>query len=352
MADWVSSSTVRTFRMDLDGTLGVPASARASTRISHPELEAMVAMTGKGGHGAAAAAASKPAVLRRLERAGLARVASAPLSAAERRQMLVLGAGTGRCGANLFRWMFDTHPRLCSPPQNGVIRWLDPLLFEVDSIQTLVTAGIPHAVACRKAGDWALRVFDDYAQRRGKKRTVSLFVWQYVLRLWAFDELFGGRVLWFQLFRHGLDYVDSAYRRFKEGAGRPQVEPWVAARGGNVHLGLADYWVAATRQMLAFAEMHPERTCRIPFEELTSKPESTMKRAFAFVGEPWVPGLVERAFKTQHEVAPEHQQHEIAKSKSVDPNRVGRWKKWPSELLRQVAPIVNDTMAAAGYEPA
>jgi hypothetical protein len=152
--------------------------------------------------------------------------------------------------------------------------------------------------------------------------------------------LFGGAARYLFLARHGLDFVDAAYREVWVQDLRPSDDcPWndlLSRRGGDAHEALATHWVEVNREILSFKARHPKRVHLVRHDELIADPERVFAAALAFLGEDPQPGIAARAM-------------ERAGPLWALEGRAGNWKAWPPELVRRLAPFVNETLKELGF---
>ena len=170
----------------------------------------------------------------------------------------------------------------------------------------------------------------------------------YFTHLDFIDEVFEGRVSWVFLLRSPLDTVQSLFDSFVPyGILDPDIRE-VALEYGHSRPAFARYWVTVNERIELFATAHPERCHFLKYEDVVARPEETLATMFRFVGEELPPNLVETAFAAHHDVG--MQDRKILDTKSIQKDRVARWKGWPEGETRAVCEIVGATAKRLGYE--
>ena len=80
---------------------------------------------------------------------------------------------------------------------------------------------------------------------------------------------------------------------------------------------------------------------------LSSEPEPTLKRLFAFVGEAWNASVVEEAFrKTEVKGLGDWKGYGAS---AIDAESIGRWRRLSRSTIAELAPIVAPVLERCGY---
>lgn len=246
--------------------------------------------------------------------------------------------GVHRSGTTLLRLVIDSHPRIACPPESFFIAPLRGLLEDAKAMEGLAAMGFPREQVLAKLRETVSYFFEMYAAARGKARWADKTP-SYVDCLDFIDELYGPDCRYVLIFRHGLDSASSIAQ-----IGIREVEPHVAACGNDRYAGAARYWAAQTRKILAFRERHPDRCIALRYEELTREPEHQLRPVFAFLDEPWEPGVL-RFAEQPHDEWIGLQDGGAARSTGFTPS-VGRYAREPVQvverMLREAEPVLRE----------
>jgi hypothetical protein len=120
--------------------------------------------------------------------------------------------------------------------------------------------------------------------------------------------------------------------------------------GGSYHLAYAHFWCEVSARMLEFRAINPSRVHVIRYEDLVDDSQSALRRAMDFLGEEMPADLVEKTFKAPPRMLPAWEGHELTRTRRIETDRVGLWKRWDPDLARAVIPVLGDTLEAWGYE--
>ena len=101
-------------------------------------------------------------------------------------------------------------------------------------------------------------------------------------------------------------------------------------------------------ELKSFAARRPENTIVDRYEELVADPAGTMNEIMGHVGEVWEPEWMEQALRS---TLPAGFADWKAYGRSrIDGGSIGRWKTLPPTTVNALAAIVNETLAACGYD--
>jgi len=257
---------------------------------------------------------------------------------------------TARSGSTLLRYLLDTHPELCAPPELHIGALCQQLLwvhtYTVDEEQALEPewAGASARRRTRRVVDEIMR---DYCKRQGKllwcEKSVSN-----LQRLHVLDDVYPDAPLIF-LYRHCLDVVASGLEVERSLPGRSGFEPWLGPQRKPFE-ALVEYWCDTTEQLLAHERANPRRSTRLRYEDLVTQPRRVLPRIFKLLELDWDPQMVDRVFVTPHARGPGDDK--ILTTSRIESGSVGRGFSlpWPTLVPEQLA-RVQSLLAQLHYAP-
>jgi len=200
---------------------------------------------------------------------------------------------TARSGSSLLRYIVDTHPRMCCPPELRVGQLADQLYWSV--LYSVAQAQTPlederHRIAVAEVR----RVLDDlmcsYARLKQKEfwceKTPRNLPYANLLNE-AFPDAY-----FICLYRNCLDMVHSCIEGNRFGK---MGELWDYAR-------IYETWIEQTSAILKFEREHSSRCFRITYEGLVLDSSRVLSELFAFLGLEWDEKLIEQIFSVPHDV--------------------------------------------------
>jgi hypothetical protein len=217
------------------------------------------------------------------------------------------------------------------------------VLRDARGLEGLAAMGFPEAQVAARLGAFAGSFFERYAASHGKPRWADKTP-SYVSCLDFVDRLFGDRAQYVLLYRHGLDAACSIARI-------PTIddaEAHVAACGGDRFAGAARYWAHQCKAMRAFAASHASRCFELRYEDLVREPEARLRPLFAFLGEPWEPGVL-RFHEQPHDHRSGLEDRKAALSRGFAPN-VGGWRQEPRAAIAAMYAQAGPLLRELGYD--
>lgn len=115
---------------------------------------------------------------------------------------------------------------------------------------------------------------------------------------------------------------------------------------------MAHLWKEAIAYHQAIKDDSGVMTLR--YEVLVSSPEATIRRVLDFLGEPWIPGLLEgrEAHKAEKQIYKGHNEgaYSFNERSGITTAQVGRWRaELTSDELQMILPIIQEELDILGY---
>ena len=249
-----------------------------------------------------------------------------------------------RTGSTLLRYVLDTHPKLCAPPelQIGALCQQLNLLhsYTVDEEQELAPDWAA-ASARRRTRRVVDEIMHEYCKRHGKMLWCEKSIGN-LERLHVLDDVYSDARLVF-LHRHCLDMVASGLELELSMPGRAAFEPFLARHPGDPFAALADYWCWATERLLAHEKANARRSTRLRYEDLVQQSRRVLPRVFDLLDVDWDATVLDRVFVTQHARGPGDDK--IARTSRIETSSVGRgfalpWRTLAPDLLARVQSLL------------
>jgi hypothetical protein len=256
-----------------------------------------------------------------------------------------------RTGSTLLRYILDTHPQVCAPPELRIGELCQRLIwlysYTADEEQELEPAW-GAASARRRTRRIVDEIMHEHCKRQGKLLWCEKSVGN-VQRLHVLDEVYPDARLIF-LHRHCLDVVRSCLEVERSLPGRSGYEPWLARQPGNPFAALVDYWCESTERLLAYEKANARRATRLRYEDLVRNPRRVLPRIFVLLDLDWDPAILDRVFVVRHARGPGDSG--IARTSRIESGFIGRglalpWQTLASEPLARVQSLLK----ALGYPP-
>lgn len=262
----------------------------------------------------------------------------AAVAAPERDDVPIVVAGCHRSGTSLVRRILDSHSRIACPPEAQLLEPLANVLTHEFAERGFAGIGVDVDRAAAELGAVAERWLRAYAEGKGKPRWAEKSPGT-VRQLPGVDRLLGGRARFLLVVRDGMDVAHSL------GKGRWTVLGPLLERHGDPYVAAAHYWVDMNRRLLAFRAAVPERTFVLRYEDLVEAPEAQLQAVFAWLGEPWEPGVLDF---NRHPHDAGYEDHVVSSTWKVEDNR-GRHRALAAPLQARMWAVVRETMGALGY---
>jgi protein-tyrosine sulfotransferase len=255
--------------------------------------------------------------------------------------------GCHRSGTTLLRYIFDTHPGICCPPESKFISGLEAFIRTPQVLDGLLGMGFTKDDIKHQLKQFVVSFFELYARRCNKRRWADKTP-NYYRRLWLIEELFDRQALYVLLVRHPLDSICSLEEFFGTHLYRndPDISE-VIDRYGAGRYAWAKYWLEVNEVLLAFANSALERTRLITYEALVSEPSLMVKELFEFVGEAYPEDILSKIFRAKRNSG--FADTKIEKASSIYADSVGRWRTWNGKEIDAIWQIVKQLAERLGY---
>ena len=247
--------------------------------------------------------------------------------------------GCQRSGTSLLRRIFDSHTNIACPPESGFIVQLAGVYENERSIQCLESMGFTKQQVLDEMRSFTTHFFYDYAARKGKNRWADKTP-HYVNHAETIDNMFGGKVLYIGVVRHGLD-VACSLCDYEWGILKPYM-----ADGIDKPIAAVRFWRDQNLKLVEFKKKAEGRFHLIKYEDLTTDPETVLRKAFRYIDEPWEDSVLD--FNShQHDAG--FEDPKITKLSKIESNS-GNYKKWPAELQEKLFLEAQDVFEHYGYK--
>ncbi len=266
--------------------------------------------------------------------------------------VVILGAP--RSGTTLLRRLVDAHSQIACPPETYVLsaaaRFLHEQSFsaglKIGVLLGLGYAGFSEQEVLDRLRTFAFSFLEEHAAREGKPRWAEKTAFN-AFHLPAIRRLCGDRVRYICIQRHGLDVVLSLEELVKKTGGYVEELHDYLRRFPEPYEAFAQAWIDCASGLADLVESD-ERALGVRYEDLVVDPEGCLRRILDHIGEPWEPGLCERALGDARNVG--FGDWKTYARAAIDTSSVGRWKSLPRPTLRRLAERCNPTLARLGYD--
>ncbi len=245
-------------------------------------------------------------------------------------------------GTTLLRYVVDSHPRICCPPESGFLGPLATLASDERSRVGLDGMGFDEDHFIDQLRRLAVYFFGNYAASVGKPRWADKTP-AYVDHLDFLRRLFPEAVF-ILIFRHGLDQAHS----FTRGGTlwRPELEEH-GRDGDDLRLRAVSYWRRQSEEMLEFEGRSRDRCFQLRYEDLCAQPEATLRPMFDFLGEDWHPRVLE-FHRQPHDRGLEHGR--VIATQGFDASS-GHYLSWSDDLRDRCLDVAQPALRRLGYRP-
>ena len=256
-----------------------------------------------------------------------------------------------RTGSTLLRYILDTHPELCAPPELQIGALCQQLIwlytYTVDEAQELEPAW-GAASARRRTRRIVDEIMHEYCKRQGKALWCEKSIGN-LPRLHVLDEVYPDARLIF-LYRRCLDAVASGLEVERSMPGRFGYEPYLARHPDSPFEALVECWCDSCERLIAYEKANARRATRLRYEDLVRQPRRVLPRVFDLLDLEWSPELLDRVFAVRHARGPGD--GKIAFTSRIESGSIGRgaslpWRTLAPGLLVRVQSLLKEL----GYPP-
>lgn len=253
--------------------------------------------------------------------------------------------GIYRSGTTLLRYVLDSHSRIAVPPESNFLVSLAGFSQDPWVRKGLSGIGVDDEGFIERLREFCWRPLDDYTIAKQKQRWFDKTP-SYTNILPFLNQIFGQRCRYLMLYRHGLDVANSMAEGHANKVIFGPAKTYVTDAGVSPRVGYTRYWVDQCAKMQTFEAAHPGQCLRLRYEDFASDPQAHLPPIFAFIGEPWEPGVLEF-----HQQAHDFglQDHKIAETRGFKPN-IGGYRGWPNEDIDAAMQSAEATLKTLGYE--
>ncbi|MDT7041531.1 sulfotransferase [Candidatus Nitronereus thalassa] len=263
--------------------------------------------------------------------------------------------GCPRSGTTLLRRLLNAHSNIAAPGETHILTACARFLHSdraVDGMNVGVLNGLGYAgfetqEVLDRLREFAFTFRRQHAAREGKARWVEKTAVD-AFYINEISRLFGDHALFICITRHGMDVACS----MMDWCDKSQVyfsELYHYVRQYPRPLeAFCHAWVDVTRDLRKFVALHQENSLELRYEDLVANPEAEMRRVLDFIGEPWDSGLLSRAM--HHKDSQGFSDWKTFSKSQIETTSVGRWRKFSSPTLADLALIVNPSLLECGYD--
>lgn len=256
-----------------------------------------------------------------------------------------------RSGSTLLRYILDTHPKICCPPELHLyqvalhLKWV----FEHTSPTNSDASEKDKAkLINRKIYKILDHIMSSYTKAEEKDIWCekSVFTIQHIKLI---ENVFP-KAKYICLYRNCFDQVDSALDSFS-------TDPTGKAYGYTAYIqnandktnGLVDYWLGMTTAILNYEKQNPKTCVRVKYETIASESETALRKLFKFIDVKWDKDLVDRVFSQHHKIGPGD--HKILQTTEIKTSSIN--KKSQQQLSKNITPDriqkINELHQQLGY---
>jgi hypothetical protein len=249
-----------------------------------------------------------------------------------------------RSGSTLLRYVLDAHPELACPAEMN----LSELCVEIVRCWGIACGdfgekGPPKSAALMHANRIANEIMRQYANdRRWCEKSLTT-----ALHLPLLAQVFPSGTF-ICLYRHPMDFVDSAIEASHWGFNAFGFAPYVARNPNNFVLSLLECWMDRVELMMAFEQNNRANTYRLYYELMVTEPVPTFSSLFKRIGHKYESTIIDRAFERIDPLGPGDRKIEF--DTAIHKSSVGRGSRVPVSLVPDVVLArLNHLLGQLGY---
>lgn len=275
------------------------------------------------------------------------------MSATKNQPIFIIGCP--RSGTTLLRRLFDAHSQISCPGESFVLRGAARFLaservaegIDYGPLGALSSLGFGRDEITDRLGRMVLSFHEDIAKAEDKPRAaLKTAVDSFYLP--EIHDIFGDQAKYLCLVRHGAD-VAMSLRDFSEKMEGfiDELLPFVQSHR-RLLPAFGAAWAKVTADMLDLAEAFGDHVFAFHYEDLVAEPREVLQELFDFVEAPCdIDNLLADAFRPKEVRG--LGDYKTFTTTGIETSSVGRWEGLPDRIKAELAPILNPTLARAGY---
>jgi protein-tyrosine sulfotransferase len=207
-----------------------------------------------------------------------------------------------RAGSTLLRYIFDTHPRVCSPAQlylGELCRSLyRSIYYSLGQTVSVESEAERDSLVMGETRRIITEFMGRYASAKGKE------VWcekttDNLKHVGLLDEVFPD-AKFVCLYRNCMDVTHSNLEGSRFGF-MPELTSYIQQNPENTVAAMVNSWIEKTNRLLQFERTHPSKCFRIKYESIVLEPSQTLQSLFLALGLEWSESLLNSVFSTPHD---------------------------------------------------
>lgn len=242
--------------------------------------------------------------------------------------------GTFRSGTTLFRFLLDSHSRLCCPPESKFLLHLASMHETASTMNAFAHMGFDESFTRRQMMVFANAVYGTHLKGMEKEILVDKTP-EYVRILNFIDWLYKGKCKYLLIFRNGLDVAHSMNTM--------PIEPLEQDKSLDKAF---EYWKSDTETMLEWNAAYPERCHKIIYDQLCDDTESILQGVMQFIGV----GFEARQLKWYEHHHDRGDEDIKARRQRTINKSVHNYREWPEETIQNLKQRSAEIHSAIGYD--
>ncbi len=255
-----------------------------------------------------------------------------------------------RSGSTLLRYILDSHPEICCPPEiylGSLIKKLyKSIYFSIGQIEHGSTSTEKNKFVAQEVQAIILNIMERYSHEKRK----LLWCEKTPNNVYFLDEISNvfPDAKYICLYRHCVDVVYSLIQA-KPYKNRPDMMPYLYQNTGNMAGAGFDSWLEQTSIISNFEREHKEMCFSVNYEELVNNPNNTLSALFQFIGVDWDELFLERAFIEPHDQG--EGDSNVAFEKKIHTNSIGKGFLMPLEGIKKTTLSKVDSLLDSLHYP-
>lgn len=236
------------------------------------------------------------------------------------------------------RLILDSHSRIACPPETKFLVQVAGVIENQQSHLGLRGMGFSDEQILCRMRVFVESFFEEYRKKKNKTRWADKNLHN-LDHVETIDKMFDRTPLYVAIIRHGLD-VAFSLMDYDWGVLSRHMTSQTPK-----HVAAMKLWQEQNKKIMSLAARFPSRVNILRYEDLTARPEITIRRTLEFLGEPWEPEVL-------HYQSVSHDDG-FGDRKAWDwpdiQKNSHKYKEWPREIQNEAYQTAVDTMDALGY---